>query len=71
MQPGELNYDIYDKELLVIYEAFKQWWIEGTTPENDPNSDPNPWSLSDDRTTLQFRGIVYVPDHINIWLNIL
>jgi len=22
----ELNYDIYDKELLVIFEVFKIWW---------------------------------------------
>ena len=22
----KLNYDIYDKELLVIFEAFKIWW---------------------------------------------
>ncbi|KAG6863604.1 hypothetical protein C0993_010912, partial [Termitomyces sp. T159_Od127] len=26
MIPAELNYDIYDKELLAIIEAFKQWW---------------------------------------------
>ena len=26
MQPTKLNYNIYDKELLAIYEAFKQWW---------------------------------------------
>ena len=27
----EMNYDIYDKELLVIFEAFKKWWyyLEG------------------------------------------
>ena len=25
MQLAELNYKIYNKELLVIYEAFKQW----------------------------------------------
>ena len=27
----ELNYNIYDKELLVIFEAFKIWWhyLEG------------------------------------------
>ena len=25
MQPAELNYDIYDKELLAIFEAFRQW----------------------------------------------
>jgi len=23
---AELNYDIHDKELLVIFEAFKIWW---------------------------------------------
>ena len=23
---AELNYNIYDKELLVIFEAFKIWW---------------------------------------------
>jgi len=28
----ELNYDVHDKELLVIFEAFKKWWhyLEGT-----------------------------------------
>ncbi|KAG5717608.1 hypothetical protein E4T56_gene5419 [Termitomyces sp. T112] len=26
MIPAELNYDIYDKELLTIVEAFHQWW---------------------------------------------
>ena len=28
---AELNYDIHDKELLVIFEAFKIWWhyLEG------------------------------------------
>jgi hypothetical protein len=25
MQPAELIYDIYDKELLVIFEAFQEW----------------------------------------------
>jgi len=25
MQPVELNYEIYDKELLAIFEAFQQW----------------------------------------------
>jgi len=25
MQPAELNYEIYDKELLTIFEAFRQW----------------------------------------------
>jgi hypothetical protein len=31
MSPAELNYDIYDKELLAIYEAFCQWrpYLEG------------------------------------------
>jgi hypothetical protein len=31
MQPAELNYDIYDKELLAIFESFKQWcpYLEG------------------------------------------
>jgi hypothetical protein len=31
MQPAELNYDIGDKELLAIHEAFKQWrpYLEG------------------------------------------
>src|ERR1700731_5359385 len=31
MSPAELNYDIYDKELLAIYEAFRQWrpYLEG------------------------------------------
>jgi len=33
MQPAELNYKIYDKELLAIFEAFRQWhnYLEGST----------------------------------------
>src|SRR5882724_3918033 len=33
MQPAELNYEIYDKELLAIFEAFRQWrnYLEGST----------------------------------------
>jgi len=29
---AELNYDVHDKELLTIYEAFKKWYhyLEGT-----------------------------------------
>jgi hypothetical protein len=32
MIAAELNYDIYDKELLAIHEVFKQWraYLEGT-----------------------------------------
>src|SRR5882672_11143581 len=32
MQPAELNYDIYDKDLLAIFEAFRQWrnYLEGS-----------------------------------------
>lgn len=31
MAPAELNYEIYDKELLAIYAAFRQWrcYLEG------------------------------------------
>ena len=33
MKPVELNYKIYDKELLAIFEAFQQWrnYLEGST----------------------------------------
>ena len=33
MKPAELNYEIYDKELLVIFEAFQQWcnYLKGST----------------------------------------
>ena len=33
MSPAELNYEIYDKELLVIFAAFKEWraYMEGST----------------------------------------
>jgi len=33
MQPAELNYEIYDKERLAIFEAFRQWrnYLEGST----------------------------------------
>jgi len=32
MQPAELNYEIYNKELLTIFEAFQQWcnYLEGS-----------------------------------------
>src|SRR5467141_215115 len=32
MQPAELNYNIYNKELLAIFEAFRQWhnYLEGS-----------------------------------------
>ena len=32
MQPAELNYEIYNKELLAIFEAFRQWrnYLEGS-----------------------------------------
>ena len=30
MKPMALNYEIYDKELLAIFEAFQQW-LEGST----------------------------------------
>src|SRR5882724_11448914 len=32
MQPAELNYKIYDKEFLAIFEAFQQWhnYLEGS-----------------------------------------
>src|SRR5882724_7047440 len=32
MQPVELNYEIYDKVLLAIFEAFRQWcnYLEGS-----------------------------------------
>ena len=33
MKPAELNNEIYDKELLVIFETFQQWhnYLEGPT----------------------------------------
>ena len=33
MKPLELNYEIYDKELIAIFEAFRQWcnYLEGST----------------------------------------
>ena len=33
MKPAELNYKIYDKALLAIFEAFQQWhnYLEGST----------------------------------------
>ena len=33
MKPAELNYEIYNKELLAIFEAFQQWhnYLEGST----------------------------------------
>ena len=33
MAPAELNYKIYNKELLAIFDAFQQWrnYLEGST----------------------------------------
>ena len=33
----ELNYDVHDKELLAIFEAFKHWWhyLEGSAEPVD------------------------------------
>ena len=33
MKPPKLNYEIYDKELLAIFEAFRYWhnYLEGST----------------------------------------
>ena len=33
MAPAKLNYKIYDKELLAIFDAFQQWWnyLKGST----------------------------------------
>ncbi|KAG5726085.1 hypothetical protein E4T56_gene1635 [Termitomyces sp. T112] len=43
MIPAELNYDIYDKELLVIIEAFCQWqaYLEGSPHRIQVYSDHN------------------------------
>ena len=43
MLPAELNYDIYDKELLAIFEAFKQWraYLEGVPHQIMVYSDHN------------------------------
>ena len=37
LQAAELNYDVYDKELLAIFAAFKHWWhyLEGTVTPID------------------------------------
>ena len=39
--PAELNYDVHDKELLAIVDAFKQWkvYLEGTRKETQVYSD--------------------------------
>ena len=43
MSPAEINYDIYDKELLAIYEAFRQWrpYLEGAVNTTLVVSDHN------------------------------
>ena len=43
MSPTELNYDIYDKELLAIFEAFKVWraYLEGAPHTIQVYSDHN------------------------------
>jgi len=48
--PSELNYDVHDKELLVIYEAFRKWchYLEGT---------PRPVDVvTDHRNLIYFSG---------------
>ena len=37
----ELNYDVHDKELLTIFEAFKRWWhyLEGSAEPVDVITD--------------------------------
>jgi len=43
MIDAELNYDIYDKELLAIVKAFRQWraYLEGTSHPVQVYSDHN------------------------------
>lgn len=47
MAPAELNYEIYDKELLAIYAAFRQWraYLEGL---------PNPVEVITDHKNLEY-----------------
>jgi RNase H-like domain found in reverse transcriptase len=42
--PPELNYDVHDKELLTIFEAFKAWWhyLEGSPSPIDVITDHKP-----------------------------
>lgn len=35
MSPTEYNYDIYDKELIAIVKAFKEWRLELTVGGGD------------------------------------
>jgi RNase H-like domain found in reverse transcriptase len=48
----ELNYDIHDKELLVIFEAFKIWrhYLEGPTSPIDVVTTKT-WNISRRRST--------------------
>jgi len=41
LNSAELNYNIYDKELLAIYEAFRKWryYLEGTQDPVDMVTD--------------------------------
>ena len=38
---AKLNYDVHDKELLAIYEAFRSWqhYLEGASSQNDVVTD--------------------------------
>ena len=41
LSPAECNYEIYEKELMVIVRAFEEWWpkLEGSTSPIDVISD--------------------------------
>ena len=45
-------------------------WLQ-SNPIVSNNDVLNPWSLSEDKSTLLFKGLIYIPDHSDIWLDVL
>ena len=62
IQPPELNYEIYDKELLTIYKAFKQWqnYLEGASHVILVLSDHKNFATSKQLTWRQVQWLEYL-----------
>ena len=65
MQPAERNYQIYDREMLVIIEALKDWryFLEGLNSEFEIVSDYSNleyWRTAQDLTRRQARWSLYL-----------
>ena len=65
MQPAERNYQIYDREMLAIIEALKDWryFLEGLDAEFEIVSDHSNleyWRTAQDLTRRQARWSLYL-----------